>query len=43
MNEQKERFETPEAEVIRFEKEDVITTSGVTGGLPNFGDGGSAF
>ena len=27
MNEQKERFETPEAEVILFGKEDVITTS----------------
>ena len=32
MKEQKEIFVAPEAEVIRFEKEDVITTSGGSGG-----------
>lgn len=28
MNSQKERYEKPEMEVIEFENEDVITTSG---------------
>ena len=34
----KEKYETPECEVIEFETEDVITTSGIDAGL---GDGGN--
>ena len=29
----KERYETPEMEIVEFETEDIITTSGVT--VPN--------
>lgn len=28
------KFETPEVEVVEFAVEDVITTSGVNGGMP---------
>lgn len=36
----REQYETPEMEVIEFETEDVITTSGGTGSVIGGGDEG---
>lgn len=34
----KEKYETPVCEVIEFETEDVITTSGITSGIGESGN-----
>lgn len=33
----KERYETPEMEIVEFETEDIITTSGNDNDLPSMG------